>query len=231
MYVEMTDASMTDNSKAGMKQGPPGADDGDAELVLEDGSALKVHSALLALGSSILHDAVQLAHKDSGDKLRISLAATTLAEAQALVELLYSQRRDYYAAQLKLEELTTLADVCHRFAIEDLTAMIDTALTKQSGPAPDMVSTEAAGRPSLKPDNVEELYTQARNLQLPYFQGACAHYIGTHMGEVAQAMPAHPLGPILKSAASANKADKAARGPELPSSLSGRNFLPRFSRS
>ena len=199
--------------------------------MLDDGSALKVHSALLALGSSILHDAVQPARKDSGDKLRISLPATTLAEAQALVELLYSQRRDYYAAQLRLEELMTLADVCHRFAFEDLTAMIDTALTKQSGPAPDMVPTEAAGHSSLKPDNVVELYTQARNLQLPYFQGACAHGICAHMGEVAQAIPADPLGPILKSAASANKADKAARGAELRSSLGGRNFVPRFSRS
>ena len=192
LYVVMTDASTKDNSEvAGTKVGPARADDGDAELLLDDGSVLKVHSALLAVGSSVLHDAVQLARKELGDLLRIPLPGTTLAEARALVQLLYSQRREHYAIQLGLGELMTLAHVCHSFAFEDLTAVIDMALTKQSGPAPDMVPIEPAGQTSLKSDNVVELYTQARCQQLPYFQGACPHFIGAHMVKL--------LGPWLQT--------------------------------
>ena len=172
---------------------------------------LQVHSVLLTLGSAVLHDAVGLAQKKQGQLLKIPLPATPAAEAQALVQLLYSQRPESYALGQTIEHLVMLATVCQRFAFQELVSLCDEALTKLCGPAPDKMLSEPTSTELFTPANAAGLYWEARAQCLPHFAAACAHYIGQHVGEVAQAACADALGPVLQAAASAASAASCNR--------------------
>ena len=136
----------------------------DAEVVLDDGRTYNVHAALLALGSSVLSDVVQLASEKKGQKrLRVPLPTTTGDEAQALILLLYSSRRESYALGLPLEQLCLLSAVCNRFSFEDILGLVDQTLAKHSG---DSCPQEVQGQPELEqylqPANAAAMYWDAR---------------------------------------------------------------------
>ena len=125
-------------------------------MILDDGSTHRVHAVLLALGPSVLDDAIQLASKEPGQKrLRIPLPSTTGDEAQALIRLLYSSRRETYAAALPLEQLCMLSTVCHRFSFEDLLGLVDQTMAKHSGGScPEELQGQPTFEQYLKPENV-----------------------------------------------------------------------------
>ena len=182
--------------------------DASAEVLLDDGSTHRVHAALLALGSSVLGDAIQLDSKQPGQKrLRIPLPSTTGDQAQALIQLLYSSRRETYAAALPLEQLCLLSTICHRFSFEDLLGLVDQTMAEHSG---DSCPVELQGQPKLeqylKPENAAAMYWDARAKGLDRFQMACARFIGSarfigmHIKEVAEAAPEDALGPVIVQA-------------------------------
>ena len=120
---------------------------GDAEVLLDDGSTHRVHAALFSLGSSVLDNAIQLASKEPGqNRLQIPLPSTTGGEAQALIQLLYSSRRETYAAALPLEQLCLLSTICHGFSFEDLLGLVDQTMAEHSG---DSCPVELQGQPKL----------------------------------------------------------------------------------
>ena len=175
----------------------------DAEVVLDDGRTYKVHAALLSLGSSVLSDAVQLASEQPlHQRLKVPLPCTTGNEAVALINLLYSSRRESYALALPLEQLCLLSSVCNRFLFEDIHGLVDQTMTKHSG---DFCSQELQDQPRLeqylKPANAAGLYWKARSEGLHCFEMACAGYIGMNMKEVAEAAPKDALAPVLAQAA------------------------------
>ena len=179
------------------------ANDADAEVVLDDSSRFNVHVALLALGSPLLKDVVQLASKQSRQqRLKVPLPSTTCDEAVALINLLYSSRRESYASALPLEQLCLLSSVCNRFSFEDILGLVDQTMAKHSG---DSCPQQLKGQPDLKqylkPGNAAAMYWDARAKGLSSFEMACAHYIGTHVREVAGAAPKDALGPVLLQAA------------------------------
>ena len=120
---------------------------------------------------------------------------------QALSRLLYSSRRETYAAALPLEQLCLLSTVCHRFSFEDLLGPVDQTIAKHSG---DICPEELQGQPTfeqyLKPENAAAMYWDARAKGMDSFQVACANYTGAHV-EVAEAAPEDALGPVLVQAA------------------------------
>ena len=178
------------------------ARDGDAELVLDDGSEMAVHAALLELGSCVLKDAVHLARAAERGKLRIPLPSTSAAEARALLLVLYSKRRESCVLALSLEQLRLQSNICHRFVFEDLMALVDEALARHSREfCPGNVRPQLQPEQYLRPDNVAELYWDARSKGLDSFQKACAAFIGAHIHQVAEAAPTDAMGPILSEAA------------------------------
>ena len=186
--------------------GPAQATAGDAEIVLDDGTALPVHSALLALGSSVLHTAVQLASEGDNTKIRVKMQSTSLEEAQALLLLLYSNTRESHALGLPLGQLRLLASVCDRFSFEGLLLLVDQALAKHSGDCcPDILQGQAQAEQYLKPENATELFWEARSKNLIQFQAACAKFIGFHVVEVSEAAHTDALGPVLIHAAAVLK--------------------------
>ena len=175
----------------------------DAVLVLDDGKTFAVHSALVALGSTILEDAVHLAHEEDQATARISLPSTSETEAQALVFFLYSKRPESYTRQLDLEALQRLARVGHRFGFQDLLGVVDEALAAGCGASsPEALGTQQSqARQHLNPENAVELYNEARCKGLTSFQAACAHHIAAHSAAVAECAPADGLGPVLAQVA------------------------------
>ena len=172
---------------------------------------LQVHSALLTLGSAVLHDAVQLAEKKQGLPLHVPLPATPTAEAEALVHLLYSQKRESYASGQTINRLVSLAKVCQRFAFSELVSILDVALTRLCGPSPLVMPSEPFSKEAITPANVVGLYWEARAERLPHFEAACAHYIGQHVANVAQATRTDPLSPVLQAAAVSEAASQKRR--------------------
>lgn len=183
------------------------AEDGDALLVLDDGTAVSVHSALLAIKSSTLRDTVDLAIEHSrGGSLQIPLPSTTAEEARALVVLLYSPRQESHMLGLPPADLQLLSSICHRFAFEGLLGLVDEALAKHSGGhCPEELHRAAAPVSFLTPGNVTQLYWGARSKGLTNFQEACASYIAAHAREVAEAAPADPLAPVLAQVAKGSR--------------------------
>ena len=182
--------------------GPDQAEDGDAELVLDDGSTLRVHATLLALNSSVMKDVVSLAQAGERSLLRIPAPSTTLDEARALTLLLYSKRQESYIVGLPLAELLHLSSICHRFHFEDVLGLVDSALARNTGGCcTSMLQPQAAPKQYLTPENFSELYWDARCKGLSLFQNACAIYNADHMAEIAEAAPTDALGPVLVQAA------------------------------
>ena len=189
-----------------------GADDGDAVLVLHDATLVRVHSALLAVGSSVMRDAVHLAQADITDLMRIPLPSTSAEEADALVAMLYSQRPDSYACSLPLDQLLLLHKICHRLSFEGLLGVIDTALTRHTGSlCPDQLQSRELPVNYLTPQNATELYWEASSRNLGTFQAACARYIGSHIRQIAEAAPSDALGPIIMETAAFSKSGRVAR--------------------
>ena len=179
------------------------ADSADAEVVLDDGRTYKVHAVLLAMGSSVLSDVVQLASKQPKQKrLRIPFPFTTGDEALALINLLYKSRPESHASGLSLEQLCLLSSVCSRFSFEDILILVDEILAKQSGDScPEELQAQPDVTQILTPENAAAMYWDARAKGLYSFETACATYIGKHVRQVAEASPHDALGPVLIQAA------------------------------
>ena len=193
-------------------QAPTQAEDGDALLVLVDQITAPVHSQLLVLKSPILRDAVHLAlqqTRSANGKLRIPLNRTTVAETNEMLALLYSSKPESHILGLPLEKLQLLCNICHYCNFADFLPVIDQALARRSGDScPKELVSQVAIAQCLRPENAAELYWYARTFQLDHFQAACAHYIGSHVREVAEATPTDALGPVLAHVAvSAGSAD------------------------
>ena len=188
-----------------------GADDGDAVLVLHDSNLVRVHSALLAVGSSVMRDAVHLAQADVTELMRIPLPSTSAEEAKALVVMLYSQRPESYAYSLPLEQLLLLSRICHRLSFEGLLGVIDSALTRHTGSlCPDQLQGRELPN-YLTPQNATELYWEASSRNLGAFQAACARYIGSHIRQIAETAPSDALGPVVMETAAYSKSGRVAR--------------------
>ena len=180
---------------------PPQTSKGDAKIVLDDGQTVQVHSALLALGSNVLEEALQLAQADGRDgSVRVPLPSTSFEELQALLRALYARRIESHLIRVPSEELCLLSSVCHRFNFEDLLSIIDQALARHAGheELAEELRSQIQVEQYLKPDNAAALYWDARSKGLKSFEAACGSYIGAHVKEVADASPSDALGPILR---------------------------------
>ena len=177
---------------------PAHAESADAELVLDDATALRVHSALLIVESPVLRDAVMLARKLDGDTLRIPWPSTTAEEAHALIFLLYSSRRESYALGLTLDQLLLLVKVCHQYAFQGLLDLLEQALARH---IVEFCSPEAQAAQFLTTENAMKLYWIAHSKGLTIFQAACASYIAANLQQVARAASADAVGPILAAVA------------------------------
>ena len=73
--------------------------------------------------------AVELAQSTAqpGDKLRIPLPSTPNNEAQVLLKILYDEQPEKLLRHASMQDLRTLARICHRFAFERLLSMTDQA--------------------------------------------------------------------------------------------------------
>lgn len=180
---------------------PALASDGDAWLLLDDGQTLQVHAALLRLQSPVLRDAVDLANENGPGVRQIPLPSTPVAEAKALVELLYSKRPESYVTALPLEHLCQLVEICHRFGLDDSLAIVEEAMARRTGSSLCLRQAQHQIVQDLKPDSVIELYQYARSKGLKHFQLGCAAYIAANARQVAEAAPEDALGPVLMEVA------------------------------
>ena len=193
---------------------PAQASKGDANILLKDGQSFRVHSALLALNSPVLEDAVDLTQAEGQAIASIRLPSTSAEELQALLEALYSQRLESHMNRLPLSQLRLLSSVCHRFSFQDLLSLLDQALAKHAGEAHAPEGLQVKPEQYLTFDNAAELYWDARAKGFSAFETACASFIGANMKAVAEATPDDGLGPILNAAA-AVKSHQAAVQPQV----------------
>ena len=104
----------------------------DAVMVLDSGRRLPFHSDLLELRSQPLADTIALAAESTKDKhhpRHVPLPSTPDEEAQLLLTVAYSQRPERLLHSWDKLQLLALACLCHRFAMQQLLAMIDEAGT------------------------------------------------------------------------------------------------------
>ena len=106
---------------------PPFSLKGDAELVLESGLALSVHSVHLQQQSSLFEQPLELAQQSAqkGQKLQVRLPATADADGELFVRVIYSQRPETLLRDSSLDSVRGLAKLCHRFAAEELLSLVD----------------------------------------------------------------------------------------------------------
>ena len=223
-----------DNAGPGPKASrsmPAQASKGDADIALEDGQTFRVHSALLAVSSPVLQDAVHLAHTKDPITLSISMPCTSADELLALLEALYSQRPESHLTSLPLSQLRLLSSICHRFNFEHLLAMLDQALTRHAGQAHYSEETQPLPQQYLAPDNAAVLYWDARAKGCIKFEAACARFIAANMKEVAKANPDDALGPILREAAKCRRpAAQQSAEAHLEKAMKMLNMLPDDAR-
>ena len=183
-------------------EGPASAEKGDVELILDDGTALRVHSAFLVVESPVLEDAVSLAREDKGedkaDMLRVPLPSVAVEEAQALISVLYSTGRDSYALSLSFEQLPLLVKICHQLGFQKLLCVVEQALVRHTG---EFCPAEVQLQQYVTCKNAIELYWTARSKGLDSLQASCADYIAANVKKVAEAAPTDALAPVLAAVA------------------------------